>query len=152
MSTRLQDRPIVVADDSPADRKLAITALKHAAIVNPIQEVRDGEELMDYLLRRRQYAGSPAPSPCLILLDLNMPRKNGLEALKEIKANEALRQIPVVMLTTSKAEWDIVLSYESGVNSFVTKPVDFDEFLQAMKSLGNYWLELVALPPGHKPD
>lgn len=151
MTSNVHERPIVVADDSAADRKLALTALRQVKIPNPVHEVEDGEQLMDYLLRREAFADRPAlPSPALILLDLNMPRKNGLEALKEIKALPELRQIPVVMLTTSKAEWDIVKSYDLGVNSFVTKPVDFDMFLDAMRALGDYWLELVSLPPEPK--
>jgi CheY-like chemotaxis protein len=140
---------IVLADDSAADRKLTTMALQRALLRNPIREVRDGEELMDYLRRRGQYAAVPVESePCLVLLDINMPKKSGLEALAEIKGDPQLRHIPVIMLTTSKAEEDIVRSYQLGVNSFVTKPVNFDEFLDAIRKLGQYWLELVALPPG----
>lgn len=151
MKANIQDRPIVIADDSMADRRLAITALKQINAPNPLHEVKDGEELMDYLLHRGEFANRPAsPSPALILLDLNMPRKNGLEALKEIKSQPELRQIPVVMLTTSQTEWDIVKSYDLGVNSYVSKPVDFDQFLVAMQSMGDYWLDLVSIPPDPK--
>jgi CheY-like chemotaxis protein len=139
---------IIVADDSPADRKLTIMAFQKALLHNPIHEVRDGEELMNYLRRRGSYAERPAEhEACLILLDLNMPRKSGLEALEEIKGDPALRHIPVIVLTTSKAEEDIVRSYKLGVNSFITKPVNFDEFIEAIRKLGQYWLELVSLPP-----
>jgi CheY-like chemotaxis protein len=139
---------IVVADDSAADRKLTTMAFRNALLHNPIHEVKDGEELMEYLRREGSYATTRADhDPCLILLDLNMPRKSGLEALAEIKGDPLLRHIPVIILTTSKAEEDIVRSYQLGVNSFITKPVHFDEFLQAIQKLGQYWLELVALPP-----
>lgn len=142
---------IIVADDTPADRKLTVMAFQKALLRNPIHEVRDGEELLNYLRREGDYANLPADhDPCLILLDLNMPRKSGLEALEEIKGDPALRHIPVIILTTSNAEEDIVRSYQLGVNSFITKPVHFDEFLEAIRKLGQYWLELVALPPeGH---
>lgn len=144
---------IVVADDSPADRKLAIMAFKRTAIPNPVVEVENGEQLMDYLLRRDTYAGVPrTPQPILILLDINMPRKTGIEALSEIRANPELRGIPIIMLTTSKNEEDIVRSYDLGVNSFVTKPVHFEEFVEAIRKLGDFWLRLVELPPrGKKP-
>lgn len=139
---------IVVADDNPADRKLTTLAFRKALLRNPIHEVKDGEELMNYLRRRGAYADLPRErDPCLILLDLNMPRMNGLEALAEIKRDPALLHIPVIMLTTSKADEDIVHSYKLGVNSFISKPVHFDEFLDAIHKLGQYWLELVALPP-----
>ncbi|HXG28791.1 MAG TPA: response regulator [Nevskiales bacterium] len=139
---------IVVADDTAADRKLTVMAFRNALLHNPIHEVKDGEELMHYLRREGAYAGKRVDhEPCLILLDLNMPRKSGLEALAEIKGDPLLRHIPVIILTTSKAEEDIVRSYQLGVNSFITKPVHFDEFLLAIRKLGQYWLELVALPP-----
>jgi CheY-like chemotaxis protein len=126
---------------------LAVTALRKARLNNPIQEIEDGEELMDFLLQKGKYAGtSSASSPMVILLDLNMPKKSGLEALAEIKANPKLRRIPVVILTTSEAESDMMRSYDLGVNSFITKPVNFPDFLETMKQLGEYWLELVAVP------
>jgi CheY-like chemotaxis protein len=139
---------IVVADDTAADRKLTVMAFRNALLHNTIHEVKDGEELMQYLRREGTYADKRVDhEPCLILLDLNMPRKSGLEALAEIKGDPQLRHIPVIILTTSKAEEDIVRSYQLGVNSFITKPVHFEEFLQAIRKLGQYWLELVALPP-----
>jgi CheY-like chemotaxis protein len=109
--------------------------------------VEDGEELMDYLHGRGQYVGTQAkPRPNLILLDLNMPRKDGREALKEIKSCPELRNIPVVVLTTSKAEEDILRTYDLGVNSFIVKPVTFDGMVEVLKTIGKYWFEIVELP------
>src|SRR5689334_5073890 len=121
--TKTNELPVVVvADDNPGDRLLAITALRKSRLHNPIQEIEDGEELMDYLLQKGKYAGNTPPkSPLGILLDLNMPKKSGIEALREIKANPILRRIPVIMLTTSEASTDIDLAYDLGVNSFITK-------------------------------
>jgi CheY-like chemotaxis protein len=142
---------VVIADDNPGDRMLAVTALRKSRLNNPIQEVADGEELMDYLLQRGKYAQGPKlRRPLVILLDLNMPKKSGLEALAEIKANTDLRRIPVIILTTSESELDIVRAYDLGVNSFITKPVNFDDFLATMKQVGEYWLELVSVPDGHE--
>lgn len=142
---------VIIADDNPGDRMLAVTALRKARLNNPIQEIEDGEELMEYLLHKGKYAGmSDEKHPMVILLDLNMPKKSGFEALAEIKANPDLRRIPVIILTTSEAESDIFRSYDLGVNSFITKPVNFSEFLETMKQLGEYWLELVAVPNGGK--
>ena len=141
---------VLVADDSITDRKLTVEAFKQAHLTNPIHEVKDGEELMDYLLRRARYAGADsAARPVLILLDLNMPRKNGLEALNEIKNCPDLKGIPVILLTTSAAERDIASSYDLGANSYITKPLNFDDFLGVVKQLGEYWLELVSLPRVH---
>lgn len=133
---------VVIADDNPADRMLTITALHRARLKNPVVELNNGEELMDYLLCRNKYANEAKRKPMVIMLDINMPIKNGLEALREIKANPDLRTIPVVILTTSSAETDIVRSYDLGVNSFITKPVSFPDFLEVMRHVGKYWLEL----------
>jgi CheY-like chemotaxis protein len=112
--------------------------------------VKDGEELMDYLHRRGNFADPErSPFPGIILLDLNMPRKDGREALKEIKTDPALRKIPIIILTTSKAEEDILRSYDLGVNSFIRKPVQFEDFVEMVKILGRYWFEIVELPGGH---
>lgn len=144
--------PILLADDDPDDRMLAQEALDESRLANHLYFVKDGEELMDYLYHQGHYTGhhpdggDPAPRPGLILLDLNMPKKDGREALKEIKADPALRQIPVVILTTSKTQEDIYRSYDLGVNSFVTKPVTFEALVELMKSLGKYWFEIVELP------
>ena len=138
---------ILLADDDEDDRLMAREALEASKLANDLRTVEDGEELMDYLCRRGRYAAPPhAPRPGLILLDLNMPRKDGREALKEIKADPELRQIPVVVLTTSKAEEDIFRTYDLGVNSFITKPVSFEGLVQVMRGLSHYWFTIVSLP------
>lgn len=142
-------RPITIllADDDEDDRKLAQDALVESRLANDLHMVEDGEELMDYLLRRGNYAAlADSPRPGLILLDLNMPKKDGREALREIKADSSLRQIPVVVLTTSKAEEDIYRTYDLGANSFITKPVMFESLVRVMRDLGTYWFEIVELP------
>ena len=151
MKTHRRAITILLAEDDPDDRMLVADAVAEGRLVNDFRFVEDGEELMDYLQRRGRYAGaagdeSKAPRPGLILLDLNMPRKDGREALREIKADPSLRQIPVVVLTTSKAEEDVFRSYDLGANSFVTKPVTFKSLVDLMKNLGRYWLEIVELP------
>ena len=139
---------IVLADDDPDDRKLTQEAFMENRLANEFHTVEDGEELMDFLHRRGKYESLRSePLPGLILLDLNMPRKDGREALKEIKADADLRRIPIVVLTTSKAEEDIVRTYDLGVNSYVTKPVTFKSLVELIKILGNYWFEVVELPP-----
>lgn len=126
-------------------------ALEESFVINQLREVEDGEELMDYLHRRGAYSGpDAAPRPGLILLDLNMPRKNGHEALREIKSDPLLRRIPIIVLTTSQAEADIVLSYDLGVSSFISKPVSFVALVETMKAFGKYWIEIVAVPPTHE--
>lgn len=136
---------ILLADDDPDDRLLVKEAFEENYLLNPLEMVEDGEELMDYLYKRGRYAET-AVRPSLILLDLNMPRKSGLEALQEIKSDPSLRQIPVIVLTTSKAEEDILRSYDLGVNSFIVKPVTFDSLVDLVKELGKYWFQLVELP------
>ena len=139
---------IVLADDDPDDRQLTEDAFSENRLANQLHCVEDGEELMDYLNRRGKYESlRNEPLPGLILLDLNMPRKDGREALKEIKASPNLRRIPIVVLTTSKAEEDIIRSYDLGVNSYVTKPVTFKSLVELVKVLGRYWFEVVELPP-----
>ena len=138
---------ILMADDDEDDCLLASEALAESRLPNKLYIVRDGEELMDYLYRRGQYTEEyNSPRPELILLDLNMPKKDGREALKEIKADSYLRNIPVVVLTTSRAEEDIVYSYSLGANSFIVKPMSFACLVKVMKSIGNYWFETVELP------
>lgn len=138
---------ILLADDDADDRMMASDALEESRLANDLRCVEDGEELMDYLHRRGKFAPpNEAPRPGLILLDLNMPRKDGREALKEIKAEPEFRSIPVVVLTTSKAEEDIYRTYDLGVNSFITKPVNFESLVAVMKALGKYWFEIVELP------
>ncbi len=143
----IQGVSILLADDDEDDRMLAIDALREAKLANDIATVNDGEELMDYLHRRGEYSDpQSSPRPGLILLDLNMPKKDGREALDEIRADPELRRIPIVVLTTSEAEEDILRTYELGVNSFITKPVSFDGLVQIMRTLRSYWLEIVRLP------
>lgn len=138
---------ILMADDDEDDRLLAADALRHARIVNPLLCVADGEELMDYLHLRGQYA-SPvvAPRPGIILLDLNMPRKDGREALKEIKSDAALRSIPVVVFTTSETSEDIERVYAMGANSYISKPVTFEGLVRTLKALGDFWFQAARLP------
>ena len=148
MKEPAQPITILLADDDPDDRQMTKEAFAECHLVNAVHFVEDGEQLMDYLLRRGNYASmAKAPLPGLILLDLNMPRKDGREALKEIKAHPDLRRIPIVVLTTSKAEEDILRTYDLGVNSYVTKPVTFQSLVDTVKVLGKYWFEIVELPP-----
>jgi CheY-like chemotaxis protein len=147
-------RPITIllADDDQDDCLLTREALEESRLANELRVVSDGEELLNYLRREGQFA-DPASSPTagLILLDLNMPRKDGREALSEIKADPALRAIPVVVLTTSRAEEEIYRSYELGASSFISKPVSFEGLVEVMKGLGRYWFEIVDLPPPVAP-
>jgi CheY-like chemotaxis protein len=139
---------ILLADDDPDDRAFTIRALRQNRLANDVRTVEDGEELMDYLHRRGHYAGEgAAPRPDVILLDLNMPRKDGREALEEIKQDPQLRKIPVVVLTTSEAEQDILQTYDLGVNAFVTKPVTFEGLVNAIRVMSDFWFEIVRLPP-----
>ena len=138
---------ILIADDDEDDRMMAKEALDENRLANEIRFVVDGEDLMDYLHGQGKYREpNSAPRPGLILLDLNMPKKDGREALKEIKDDPELRQIPTIVLTTSKAEEDIFSTYDSGVNSFITKPVTFGALAEVMKTLTKYWFEIVELP------
>ena len=139
---------ILMADDDPEDRMLAQEAFDESRISNALQFVEDGEQLTDYLYERGKYSDKgTAPRPGLILLDLNMPRKDGREVLKEIKSDPDLRRIPVVILTTSKAEEDIIRTYDLGVNSYITKPVTFAGLVDVIKAFGQYWFSIVELPP-----
>ncbi|HLF26005.1 MAG TPA: response regulator [Anaerolineae bacterium] len=141
------DKPIILmADDDPDDRALTQEAFEEARLANHLHFVEDGEELLAYLQRTGVYQALTAPWPSLILLDLNMPRKDGREALKEIKADPGLRRIPIVVLTTSKAEEDILRTYDLGVNSFIIKPVTFEALVTIAKTLTEYWFDIVELP------
>jgi CheY-like chemotaxis protein len=149
-------RPITIlmADDDADDRQMAKEAFHESKLGNDLRFVEDGIELMDYLQRRDKYADpASSPLPGLLLLDLNMPRKDGWEALREIKADPNLRMLRVVILTTSKAEQDIVRSYGLSAASYIAKPVTFSGLLEVVKVLGRYWLEIVELPNGRpNPD
>lgn len=139
---------ILLADDDEEDRMLAAEALKESRVRNDLRFVEDGDELLDYLYHRGKYADpSSSPMPGLILLDLNMPKKDGREALRDIKADPDLRRIPIIVLTTSKAEEDIYRTYDLGANSFITKPVSFEGLVNVMRDIGRYWIEIVELPP-----
>ena len=139
---------ILVADDDPDDRMMIEEAFEENRVANAVEFVEDGEELMAYLRREGEYAKlAGRPYPGIILLDLNMPRKDGREALRELKADPDLCRIPVVVLTTSQAEEDIVRTYGLGVSSFVTKPVSFEGLVEAIKVICQYWIQIVALPP-----
>ncbi len=142
---------ILMADDDRDDCLLVKDAFVESRLLNDLRFVEDGEELMDYLYHRGKYAETDfSPRPGLILLDLNMPRKDGREALIEIKTDSDLRSIPIVVLTTSKQEEDILRSYDVGANSYITKPVTFKGLVDVMKTLGRYWLEIVELPDDRK--
>ena len=144
-----QTTPIVIllADDDEEDRMLTCDALAESRLANVVVCVTDGEDLMDYLRREGKYAPpAHAPRPGFILLDLNMPKKDGREALREIKADPKLRQIPVVVMTTSKSDEDVLESYNSGASSYITKTVTFEGLVEVMKGLGRYWFEIVELP------
>lgn len=137
---------ILMADDDDDDYLLTKKALKESKLLNTLVRVKDGEELLQYLQKKGDYEHQETPRPGVILLDLNMPRKDGREALREIKSDPNLNDIPVVVFTTSKAEEDIYRSYQLGVNSFITKPVTFENLLHVVTTLGNYWFEIVELP------
>ena len=139
---------ILLADDDEEDRELARDALQDSRLANEMKFVHDGQDLLDYLRREGRWddPSIDAPRPGIILLDLNMPKKDGREALQEIKDDPNLRSIPVVVLTTSKEEEDIHRSYQLHVNSYITKPVTFDALVAVVKALGKYWLEIVELP------
>src|SRR6266404_7356874 len=146
MSTLHKSIVILMADDDADDRLLAQDALAECRLANDLHFVENGEELLDYLHHRGKYAQSTSPRPGLILLDLNMPRKDGREALREIKADPDLRRIPVVVLTTSKADTDVARLYDLGANSFITKPFQFEALVGVMRVLGQYWFKTVSLP------
>ena len=138
---------ILMADDDDEDRMMTKKAWDNSRLANDLRFVEDGEELMEYLGRRGEYADpASSPRPGLILLDLNMPKMDGREALREIKSTPELRRIPIVALTTSKAEEDIFRSYDLGANSFISKPVTFDRLVAIIQQIGTYWFELVETP------
>jgi CheY-like chemotaxis protein len=130
---------ILFAEDSANDAELTMTALQRSGLANEVVWVRDGSSALDYLLRRDAYARRRPGNPCLVLLDLKMPKVNGLEVLRQIKGSPDLRTIPVVILTSSREEQDLIRSYEIGVNAYVVKPVVFPDFLQAVRDLGQFW-------------
>ena len=136
---------ILMVEDNPDDIELTVEALKDARVANHLTAVQDGEEALSYLRGRGKYA--QAVRPDLILLDLNMPRKHGRDVLREIKNDPKLKRIPVVILTTSQAEDDILHTYDLHANCYITKPVDFNQFLKVVRSIEDFWLTVVKLPP-----
>ena len=152
MPKRSKPITILMADDDPDDRALTREAFEESCLANDLRFVEDGEELMDYLHRRGRYSDpEEAPFPSLILLDLNMPRMDGRDALREIKAAPRFRAIRIIIMTTSKAEEDVLRMYNLSATSYITKPVTFDGLIEVIKTLGKYWLEIVELPDADKP-
>jgi CheY-like chemotaxis protein len=147
MNTAPKPITILMADDAPGDRLLTAEALKDARLINELLFVENGEDLMDYLHTRGKFAPpARAPRPGLILLDLNMPRKDGRTVLKEIKSTPSLSQIPIAVLTTSKDDADIFRSYDLGVNSYIVKPVSFEAIVDTLQTLERHWFQIVELP------
>jgi len=141
-------KPILLVEDNPHDLELTLIALSKSQLANQVVICRDGAEALDYLLQRGDYAGRNAGNPAVVLLDLKLPKVDGLEVLKTVRETASLRSMPVVMLTSSKEEQDLVRSYELGVNAYVVKPVDFTEFVRAIADLGIFWAVLNEPPPG----
>ena len=139
---------ILMVEDDPNDVELTLTALDEYHLANEVVVTRDGEEALDYLLCRGQYAGRSSDQPAVMLLDLKLPKINGLEVLRQVKSDDRLKKIPVVVLTSSHEDKDLVTSYELGVNAYVVKPVDFHEFVNAIKELGVFWAVVNSPPPG----
>lgn len=141
-------RPILVVEDSAPDLELTLEALKEINLANPVHTARDGAEALDYLYRRAGHTGRDDVQPLVVLLDLKMPRVDGLEVLRAVKADADLKTIPIVVLTSSKEERDLVESYRLGVNAYVVKPVGFANFVKAVKDTGQFWAVLNEPPPG----
>ena len=141
-------KPILLVEDNPNDLELTLIALSKSQLANQVIVVRDGAEALDYLHRRGDYAARPAGNPAVVLLDLKLPKVDGLEVLRSVRTTDGLKSLPVVMLTSSKEEQDLVRSYELGVNAYVVKPVDFTEFVRAIADLGIFWAVLNEPPPG----
>jgi two-component system response regulator len=139
-------RTILLAEDSPHDAGMAIDALRDANLANPIVHVEDGVETLDYLLRRGRYADRPEGDPAVLLLDIKMPRMDGLEVLTELRRHEHLKRLPVVILSSSREENDLARSWDLGVNAYVVKPVDVDQFFEAVRTLGRFWAVLNESP------
>ena len=144
MKLKRKDTVILMADDDPDDRAMTQEAFRECRVANELRFVEDGERLMSYLHRKKGYENAPWPG--LILLDLNMPRKDGRQALAEIKSDPGLRRIPVVILTTSRAEEDMLRGYELGAASYISKPVTYDRLVELMATIGKYWVDFVELP------
>ena len=141
-------RRILMVEDDPRDVELCLTALEQHRLANEVVVVGDGEEALDYLYRRGKFMARASGNPVVVLLDLKLPKVDGLEVLQQIRSDQALRMVPVVVLTSSREERDVVASYELGVNAYVVKPVDFHEFVNAVKELGMFWALINEPPPG----
>jgi CheY-like chemotaxis protein len=141
-------KPILLVEDNPNDLELTLVALERSQLANEVIVLRDGAEALDYLLRRNQYDDRAAGNPAVLLLDLKLPKLDGLEVLKAIRESDELRSIPVVMLTSSREEPDLQRAYALGVNAYVVKPVEFKEFVSAISDLGVFWAVLNEPPPG----
>ena len=141
---------ILLAEDSDRDAELTLNALAQHNLVNEIERVRDGAETLDYLYRRGQFSSRPNGNPAVVLLDLKMPKVDGLEVLRQIRSDPQLKLIPVVVMTSSREEQDVVRSYELGANAYVVKPVKFNEFVNAVKQVGVFWA-IINQPPGDQP-
>jgi CheY-like chemotaxis protein len=141
-------RTILIAEDNANDIELTLTALEDHRVANRIVVVRDGAEALDYLYRRRDFATRPPENPGLVLLDLKMPKVDGLEVLRQVKSDPVLKNIPIVMLTSSREEHDLLRTYSLGANAYVVKPVTFKEFAETVKALGQFWVLVNELPPG----
>src|SRR3977135_4339731 len=139
---------ILLVDDSPRDTELALKALEGHHLANEVVALRDGVEALDYLYRRGEFAGRPHGDPAVVLLDLKMPKVDGIEVLRQIKADPALKMIPVVMMTSSREEQDLLNSYQLGVNAYVVKPVKFQKFVEAVEQVGAFWAIINEPPPG----
>jgi DNA-binding response OmpR family regulator len=137
-----------MVEDDPKDVELTMTALEDYNLANEVIVVRDGEEALNYLMYRNEYEDRPSSNPAVMLLDLKLPKVDGLEVLRQVKNNEKLKLIPVVVLTSSHEEKDLIASYKLGVNAYVVKPVDFHQFVNAIKELGVFWAVINAPPPG----
>lgn len=141
-------KPILLVEDNPNDLELTLIALERTHLANEVIVVRDGEEALEYLFRRGRYAHRPDGNPAVVLLDLKLPKVDGLEVLREVRADSGKKSTPVVMLTSSKEETDLLRSYELGANAFVVKPVEFKQFVEAIADLGVFWAVLNEPPPG----
>ena len=139
---------ILLVDDSPRDIELTLDALAHYNLANEVVALRDGTEALDYLYRRGRFADRAAGNPAVVLLDLKMPKVDGIEVLRQIKSDPQLKMIPVVILTSSREEKDLAISYQLGVNAYIVKPVLFQEFVEAVRSLGVFWAMVNEPPPG----
>ncbi len=141
-------KPILLVEDNPRDLELTLVALSRSHLANEVIVARDGVEALDYLRCEGQYAGRPKGNPAVVMLDLKLPRVDGMQVLEAIKQSEELRHMPVVVLTSSREEKDLLRSYKLGVNAYVVKPVDFREFIEAVRDLGVFWAVLNEPPPG----